>query len=558
MTETAEHNSKATFGRPKSGQELMLQASESYWSSTKPEEQAQIDSLMAKNEALFLSKETPTIAQLTELENEARTLGLFARDEYAVEGSGDREELVATYKELGMSDYMAGARADEYSKASYAATIRRKRAYNEQEVTKNFSDFADSHPTEKDSEQAEIAKLEEITYDLTEEEDRETLAGLFPGGNFLVHTTEVASALKIIESGALMNSCALSVRESEAAAREGRDPERIKANSGYEGISWNLNQIGALPGDRFHLVGFMAAPGDVLGEETQMTIPSRPAPYELIQIEKTIDPNQFYDRKNQYELQYQSFSKYSVRANLVDAYTFDPDNRFCDGGPLKKYVDDLDGDPAEELRSQYEVRNGRFWVNPELVQQEGERIIAPGAVYLQFLLDTGRFEGHELLSKAKSVSDVFKLLDNQDVRQYITNCNYTDLSPARVEFDEQDEAIGPIEDSLADMFVLVPRKDKKTWQRMIAASGNKPKGIVVYDDTTVRLEDFASKHEGDMDALTGQLRTAIKPSEGYLDYEANILGCEITDDIYTGHAHHVLKESVVANRPSLGAEAFKG
>ncbi|MEI6266366.1 MAG: hypothetical protein WCP14_00530 [bacterium] len=557
MKETAESEINTTFGKPKSNQELILQASESHWHSTRPEEQEQIDTLLAKSDALFQSREAVSIELLAGLEAEARELGLFTRDKYLDSRSSDRSELINNYKNLGMSDYVAEMRADEYGNMSYVANLRRKRAQREREISKVINSFIKERPLKSEFEKAEIAKLDEITYDLSEARNKEKFAQLFPGGNFLIHTTEVTSALKILESGALMNTCALDIRESETATKEDRIPKRIKANSGYEGISWNLNQIGALPGDRFHLVGLMAAPKDILGTETQLTIPSRPAPYELIQIEKSINPNQFYDQKNQYELQYQPFTSYSVRANLIDAYIYNPENEFSDGGPLKKYIDNLRNDPTEELRSQYEVRNGHFWINPELVQQESEKQIAPGAVYLQFLLDTGRLKSHELLSKAESVADIFRMLDNQEVRQYITNCNYTDLSKAKEDFEGQDSSVGPIEDSLADIFILVPRKDKKIWQKMIVASGNIPKGIIVYNDTTVRLEDFASKHEGDMDALTGQLSSVIKPTKGYLDYEQDILGREITDDVYTGHAHHVLKEGIITYRPSLDIKVFE-
>ena len=112
------------------------------------------------------------------------------------------------------------------------------------------------------------------------------------------------------------------------------DPEAsaFDMNSGFEGISWSMDGIDALPGTRGNIAGFLAAPEDVLGGETQLVVPSRPAPYEMLQTSKEVDPRELYTLKNQVETWgdggFSFGEKNSVDGNLVRMLTYDEANPF--------------------------------------------------------------------------------------------------------------------------------------------------------------------------------------------------------------------------------------
>ena len=146
------------------------------------------------------------------------------------------------------------------------------------------------HPESQPQGGAEEESVPDIeVIDMTETHGGE-LAAEFPGGMYLFHSTDVDSAKKILGSGSIMNAGAihnrnLAARRAELEA-EGKSEEEIqeelkkvhtKRNSGNEGVSWSCNGISALAGENGHIVGFLAAPVDVLGED-KLVVPSRPAP----------------------------------------------------------------------------------------------------------------------------------------------------------------------------------------------------------------------------------------------------------------------------------------
>ena len=98
----------------------------------------------------------------------------------------------------------------------------------------------------------ERAKVPVYDVDHLSAEQREHLGKDFPGGSFLYHGAKGEVLLKILETGVLKNVVAMREEAKAAAEKEGRKPEPVRNNSGFEGISWNFNKIDALFGDRYY------------------------------------------------------------------------------------------------------------------------------------------------------------------------------------------------------------------------------------------------------------------------------------------------------------------
>ncbi|PKL31229.1 hypothetical protein CVV43_03725 [Candidatus Saccharibacteria bacterium HGW-Saccharibacteria-1] len=443
-----------------------------------------------------------------------------------------------------------GIYTDEQANTRGRSDLRKNGAnYSLKQLIKNQeSVFSDAISNGFDQETLEIAignneyeKLLEKTIDISTitETERLRLSVDFPSGNFLYHGANTATIVEIIKSGAILSGQTLN-KQGEARRR----------NSGHEGVSLSMNGIDALPGDRRHIAGFVAAPEAILGQNEQLAIPSRPAPNEVIQISSEIDANKYYQAKTQYEL-YRSANaseSNSVYSNLV-AIKINKDSvgsNFNIKPMLYAAKDGLLSDPnyPDKLREHYELdKNGTIKLKPELLQQKNNEIPV-AAVWLQAAIDQNKFDGTEF--NHKNVNEIIDMFDGDNIIDVLKIAK-TDWSSSEQILEKYDNINADITLPIEKMYLVAARKDLKSWLKIIATSEHKPAGILLYDHTKVRLENFASDHRGDNDKLTAELQSAITPSDGYIDY-SNVLGKEFNENMRAGHKNQVISEKHLDNR----------
>lgn len=479
---------------------------------------------------------------LRELGEKALKLGVI--DPNYGEGSDIRQEYATDNRKSW------GIYTDEQAEMHGRSDLRKNGSnYSLKQLIKNqesvFSDAISNGYDQKSLELAlennEYEKLLEKTIDISTitEAERLRLSGDFPSGNFLYHGANTATIVEIIKSGAILSGQALN-KQGEARRR----------NSGHEGVSLSMNGIDALPGDRRHIAGFVAAPEIILGQNEQLAIPSRPAPNEVIQISSEIDANKYYQAKTQYEL-YRSMNaseSNSVYSNLV-AIKINKDSvgsNFNIKPMLYAAKDDLLSDPnyPDELREHYELdQNGVINLKPELLQQKNNEIPV-AAVWLQAAIDQNKFDGTEF--DHKNVNEIIDMLDGDNIIDVLKIAK-TDWNNSEQILEKYDNINADIALPIEKMYLVAARKDLKSWLKIIATSEHKPAGILLYDHMKVRLENFASDHRGDNDKLTAELQSAITPSDGYIDY-SNILGKEFNENMRAGHKNQVISEKYLDNR----------
>jgi len=495
--------------------------------------------------------------ELGELYRQGRELGIYSPLE-----AKDKEKF-ASYidKELVWGVPESEARR-MLVKKGYLGRLREWRRQHEEEIRKHFQDSIESHPISKAEESRRIEQLQERVVYLSNPEQTKALAVQFPGGNFLYHGTKVEQAIRILEFGSLCNVKMFDEIEEERVRREGGEKKIVARNSGYEGISWNYNRVGALPGDRYHLVGFLASPQSVLKKDQQLAVPSRPAPYEVVQINGDIDSNKYYSVKTQQELLLRIGlgETNSVWGNIVRLSIYrerqakGEDDSFMGEPMLLKFIENNkdvdDAKIANKLREFYSLReNGTVEFSPDLFQQVEDEIPV-AAVWLQALIDTGRIKNvagfenvttvREVISKIEKCEDFLKKFKKEDV--YLEEI-----------VKEEDDKVTPLSVPVSQMYLVVPRTDLRRYLKVIARIKTEfwPKGIIVYDPLSVRLENFASLHRGDNEAMTQALRKAIPISEGHIDYEKQILGVKITPNKMAGYRRHVVAERYLNKRRRL-------
>ena len=552
---------------PKSPQEMaaqILDASTYYGSSVLSEQESDRLSEQAKaiksdleDSKPYMLSDDELALKLSQATDVAIESGAWSLDRG--EGAEERIKLaIDKMKSYGYSEEEATTEAmKSLQRGGFLDSIRYKRKELERNFQSPVSEYLDGHPIGEDDEKGEVDSLLERTIDIATvtPEEKDKLSHDFPSGNFLYHGAATQELIKIIDSGALMNAKALHEQEEKAAKEEGREKNIIRRNSGYEGVSWSMNEIDALPGDRYHLAGFVIAPEMALNSDEQLAVPSRPAPNEVLQISSSVGASEFYDAKTQYEL-FRNPGMFgesnSVFDNLVSISLWEKEemHTFRDEPLLYQAKRGLLSSPdyQEKLRELYSLESdGSIRFNPDLLQQVDNEIPV-AAVWLQAAIDSGRFNGTAF--EGQEVPDIIGALDGENIKDLLSMAK-KDWAPFEKIIDEGESAAGEVKIPIESMYFVAPRKDAGLWLKVIARSTHKPAGVLLYDDKKVRLDNFASSHRGNHLELSSELQSVIEPGgKKYIAY-SEVLGTEFSDDMRTGHKHQVIAERHLGDRRSI-------
>lgn len=396
--------------------------------------------------------------------------------------------------------------------------------------------------TELDPKDLAAERMRERVIELAKMDEGELSKG-FPSGNFLYHGAKNERLEAVIKSGYLGNAMAF-------------NDGKVGANSGYEGISWSMDGIDALPGTDGHLAGFLAAPEDVVSSGEKLVVPSRPAPYELLQIGGNMETKKFYEHRIQNEMfcSYGIFEQNSVIDNFVKVKVWlenemsETPNTFISKSMspmLFEFADD-ERCNAEYLRGLYSFNEEEdaTELSKELFQQWD---IPTGAVWMQRIVDGGamkdtKYDGmevSELISEIKNGDmDLCKLIIGTtiSVRKHYDSVVDQDLERAA-------KIMIPIE----KMYFVTNRSDLDGWIAKFAESGHEPKGFILYDGDKVTRSNFASAEKGDHAELTSEIIHAV----GGSDFWQGTMGINVDEIARGGSRGQVLKETEVVRNKEI-------
>ena len=494
--------------------------------------------------------------ELDRLYQEGLQLGLYTADQ-GPEAQGLLEGATEYYRDWNYEPEQAAQLARKALRnRGYLPELRRKRRELEQEYAAGFSEFNGAHALSSAEEKEKIDELRSLVRSLDDPTERAAIRRDFPDGNFLYHGTKAEQGRQILTSGRLSNVKAL--KEKLAPADE--TGSKLKTNSGYEGISWSLNNIDALPGDRFHLLGFLASPRQVLKSETQLAVPSRPAPHELILIDRAIESKKFYELKTQHELlidvgMAEHNSVLSNLATLSFVKSEQQAGRAAEGRWNSRSMllefsrrSESDEELAELLRTKYKSKtDGQIEFDPDLLSNPE---LPVGAVWLQALIDSDRLQFVDYFETTRTVREAITIIDDQTSTD-LKNELFDAVHDRVQQIDQEEAKISALEIPLSELHLVIPNKDLERWLGVLARTDSKPQSIIVYDHKKVRMENFASIHRGDNAELTRQIRRGVPETDQTVQYDGQLLGRPITADSITGFAHHLLAERVLRDRKSL-------
>lgn len=380
-------------------------------------------------------------------------------------------------------------------------------------------------------EQEKVEKLREKVVDLTNIEPG-ALAEEFPSGKYLYHGSTVSRLAEILQAGELKNGVAL----MEDNFGEGA----LGLNSGAEGISWSMNGIDALPGTRGHIAGFLAAPEDLAGD-TRFVIPSRPAPYEVLQMSKNVDPKEFYATKKQLETWGEGgimlAEKNNVEGNLKWMLIHEEGGESFDKPMVYKYQGNLS---QEELQKYYTLDENNNVVWDEDLYQKFD--VPPALPWMQSLIDRDIFakNGYEGLD---TVRDVLAYAQgNTDFIRVLLATEQAAAQPVSERFEKLWNDVEALRIDVDKMYFVTSHQDLAHWLKIMAKTGAEPKGILLYDDNQVVMENFASQFEGNHRELSREIGEAIGVDGSFWQNE---MGMDVENMPRSGQMGQVLLESAV-------------
>jgi len=358
------------------------------------------------------------------------------------------------------------------------------------------------------------------------------LAEEFPSGNYLYHGSTVPRLEKIFQTGSLKNGVALAEDDPEVSA--------LNMNSGFEGVSWSMNQIDALPGSTGHVAGFLSAPENLL-DDTCLVVPSRPAPYEVLQVSKGINPQELYALKNQLETWGDGGvslgEKNNVDSNLMRMLMCKEGSDFLGQSLVYDYTGDLS---ADELRKYYTIdNNGKMTWDSDIYQKSE---VPPALPWMQMLIDRKVFanNGYAALDSVEKVVDYAK--NNQDFIRILLATERETVKSLNERYGKMLDDAEAVRIWVDQMYFVTSHADLDDWLKVMARTGANPKGILLYDDDQVVLENFASQYEGNHKELSRIIGRTVDVND---DFWRNEMGMDPENIPRSGHRGQVLLESAV-------------
>lgn len=171
-------------------------------------------------------------------------------------------------------------------------------------------------------------------------------------------------------------------------------------------------------------------------------------------------------------------------------------------------VYDYDGDlSAAELQKYYKINENGSVIWGDDLYQKSE--VPPALPWLQSLIDREIFAKNDLeeLDSAQKAVDYAK--SNEDFIRSLIATEREAKKPIFERYEKMQEGAKAIRLPMDQMYFVASHHDLEDWLRVMARTSVQPKGILLYDDNQVILENFASQYEGNHKELSREIGQAV-------------------------------------------------
>ena len=177
--------------------------------------------------------------------------------------------------------------------------------------------------------------------------------------------------------------------------------------------------------------------------------------------------------------------------------TYDEANPFLGSSSVYDYEGDISD---VEMRKYFSFDEAGKLIWDENLYQKGE--VPPALPYMQSLIDRGTFakNGFEELDSVSKV--VAHAKEDRGFLHTLIATERNASKPLRERYGQILESAKAVRIGVDEMYFVTSHKDLDGWLKVMARTGAEPKGILLYDDKQVVLENFASKYEGNQKELS--------------------------------------------------------
>lgn len=443
----------------------------------------------------------------------------------------------------------------------YLKSLRSDRLYASKKLKDSWTPFSflSDHPLDTEVESHRIEELRKIVLNNTEltEEQTDELRKIFPSGNFLYHGSDLDGCVKILDSGEIASTATLKGRNHDIQSKAGEDC----------GIAWNFNKVGVLPGDPYHISGFLTSPESVLrSSKTKLIVPWRPGENELELIPSNFDYKKYTHATTQQEImvgayfQAAEFKRYQIEGEeMHDTIFTSPDLSLSQNlTAVREGVLTVD-----ELRKFYEIKDdGVIEFDPDIITDgRGLSSIVALQAYLDNpLMKTPRFTDR-LQIKGEDITqltdkEVFDILDAG-----IRGLSFDYRQGLMKELEDLQAGTDDITVGIENTIFVAPENDLEQWLKILARTGKSPKFILPFHPATGPRIPKWKEFYGDQDKMTEVLSSfvdTVVPEKKVIPWE-EIVGQPINGESHgTGGYRYVMKHSFIKDSNEITLDESSG
>lgn len=354
---------------------------------------------------------------------------------------------------------------------------------------------------------------------------------MFPSGNFLVHGTSVEGVLGVVNDPDLALKSTSEIRKIN---------EKFKGKSGYFGLSFSYNGVGALPGTWRHQVMFVTSPEQAMDQTKKLVVPYYAADKELQLVSKSYDEQAVnYAESNSDLLGISNImgSDGVIQdfAELEAPYNTEKGNTPIEQALVKIKKGELSPD---DIANCYQVIDGKFRIKPQAL----EGSITEGIIWADYLLKYSE-EGRALGKTIADVSSEELLILEKSTPEYVRQL-IRDIERVENVLEQSSAVSLPIENTI----MYVPEGDLERWLDVFARIDKSPKAFITFSLTEGPKVPNWKVPEGDWQKAEQIVTASLArlgvpaPSIKFRD----VVGRDVAEDEIIGFSIKHLKYDVIS------------
>lgn len=193
--------------------------------------------------------------------------------------------------------------------------------------------------------------------------------------------------------------------------------------------------------------------------------------------------------------------------------------------------------------------NGNLTWDDDLYQKNE---VPPALPWMQSLIDRNIFARNGMADLDSVQKVIERTKADPEFIKILLATERAVVKPINERYEHMLDDAEAIRVGVDKMYFVTSHHDLDDWLKVMARTGVEPKGILLYDDDQVVLENFASEYEGNHKELSQEIGRAVDVNE---DFWRSEMGLDPEMIPRSGHRGQVLLESAVKRDKAIQLNA---